>query len=118
MVQILQVAEINKKSRGGKPNSLAMEDRLLMSLEYMREYRTYFDVAASYGISESSCYRNTRWIEDILIKHSDFRLPGRKELLKSDVSYEVVLVNATETPIERPKKDRSAFIQVRRKETP
>ena len=30
MVQILQVAEINKKSRGGKPNSLAMEDRLLI----------------------------------------------------------------------------------------
>ena len=33
IVQILQVSEINKKSRGGKPNTLAMEDRLLMTLE-------------------------------------------------------------------------------------
>ena len=31
-----------------------------MSLEYMREYRAYFHVAASYGVSESSCYRNIR----------------------------------------------------------
>ncbi len=31
-------------------------------------------------------------------------LPGRKALLKSDVEYEVVLIDATETPIARPKK--------------
>lgn len=116
IVQILQAAEISKKIQGGKPNILTMEDRLLMALEYMREYRTYFHVAASYGISESSCYRNIRWIEDVLVKHPDFRLPGRKELLRSDVSYEVVLVDATETPIERPKKDRSAFTQARKKD--
>ena len=93
-----------------------MEDRLLMTLEYMREYRTYFHVAASYGVSESSCYRNIRWIENVLVKHPDFRLPGRKALLKSDVLYEVVLVDATETPIERPKKDKSTFTQERRKD--
>ena len=93
-----------------------MEDRLLMTLEYMREYRTYFHVAASYGVSESSCYRNIRWIENVLVKHPDFRLPGRKALLKSDVLYEVVLVDATETPIERQKKDKSTFTQERRKD--
>ena len=49
-----------------------------------------------------------------LIKHPDFRLPGRKELLKSDVLYEVVLVDATETPIERPKKDKNAFTPARK----
>jgi hypothetical protein len=31
-------------------------------------------------------------------------LPGRKALLKSDVEYDVVLIDATETPIERLKK--------------
>ncbi len=87
-----------------------------MTLEYIREYRTYFHVAASYGVSESSCYRNVRWIEDVLIKHPDFRLPGRKELLKSDISYEVVLLDATETPIERPKKDKNTFTQARKKD--
>ena len=105
MIEILEEAEKKKKVRGGKPNSLALEERLLMALEYLREYRTYFHVASSYGISESSCYRNIKWIEDTLIKHKDFALPGRKALLKSDMEYDVILIDATETPIERPKKE-------------
>lgn len=92
-----------------------MEDRLLMTLEYLREYRTYFHIATAYQISESACYRNIRWVEDTLVKHPDFALPGRKALLKSDVNYEVVLIDATETVIERPKKDKSTSIQVKRK---
>ncbi|MBS4166359.1 hypothetical protein NEOC65_001445 [Neochlamydia sp. AcF65] len=69
----------------------------------------------SYGISESSAYKAVKWIEDTLIKHPDFALPGRKELLKSDTEYEVILVDATETPIERPKKNKSAIIPGKRK---
>ena len=117
MVGILKEAEFSKKSLGGRPNKLSIEDQLLMALEYIREYRTYFHVAASYQVSESACYRNIRWIEDVLIKHPDFALPGRKALLKSDMSYEVVLIDATETPIERPKKTKDIFIQEKRKST-
>jgi len=36
MVEILKEAEVQKKARGGKPNKLPMEDRLLMMLEYTR----------------------------------------------------------------------------------
>ena len=60
-------------------------------------------------MSESTCYEIIKWIENTLIKHPDFALPGRKALLKNDMEYEVVLIDATETPIERPKKDKSAF---------
>lgn len=118
MIGILKAAEVKKKSLGGKPNQLEIEDRLLMTLEYIREYRTYFHVAASYGVSESACYRNIKWIEDVLIKHPDFSLPGRKALLKSDVEYEVVLIDATETPIERPKKSKNIITPAKRKDTP
>jgi hypothetical protein len=38
----LKEEEKGKKARGGKLNKLTMEDRLLMALEYWREYRTYF----------------------------------------------------------------------------
>lgn len=116
MLEILKEAETKKKAAGGKPNHLAMEDRLLMALEYIREYRTYFHVASSYGLSESACYRNIKWIEDTLIKHPDFALPGRKALIKNDFEYEVVLIDATETPIERPKKDRKNTTQGKRKD--
>lgn len=104
MLKILKKEEKNKKSQGGSPNKLALADRLLMSLEYLREYRTYFHLGQSYGISESACYRNCRWVEDTLIQSRQFSLPGRKALLKSDTEYELVLVDAGESPIERPKK--------------
>jgi hypothetical protein len=116
MIHILEEAERIKKALGGKANRLSLQDRLLMSLEYLREYRTYFHVASSYGLSESACYKNIRWIENTLIKHPDFALPGRKALLKSDMEYELVLIDATESPIERPKKSKGDTIQERKKD--
>lgn len=118
MVNILTQAETELKVCGGRPHKVLIEDRLLMTLEYWREYRTYFHISRSYNLSESSCYRNIRWIEDILIKDGQFSLPGRKALVKSDVIYNLVLVDATETPIERPKKNKSTFTQARKRDTP
>lgn len=117
MLDILRDADQRKKAKGGRKNKLCLEDQLLVSLEYIREYRTYFHIGKSYGISESSAYKAIKWVEDTLIKHKDFALPGRKTLLKSDVEYDVVLVDATETPIERPKKNKNTFIQGKRKDT-
>lgn len=108
MVDILRGADERKKSRGGRKNKLIIEDQLLMTLEYLREYRTYFHVGQSYGISEGSAYKGIKWVEDTLIKHPDFALPGRKALLKSEIDCEVVLIDATESPIERPKKSKGA----------
>jgi hypothetical protein len=51
---------------------------LLMPLECIRQYRVYFHVSQSYGVSESTAYKTVKWIEDTLIKHPDFALPGRK----------------------------------------
>lgn len=116
MLLVLKEAEILKMKKGGRPHKLSLEDRLLMALEYLREYRTYFHVATSYGISESNCYQSIRWIENTLIKCGKFTLPGRKELLKSDIDYEVILIDATESPIERPKKNRKDTILEKRKD--
>jgi transposase len=104
MLGILKENDERKKVKGGRKNKLSLENQLLMALEYIREYRTYFHISKSYGVSESTAYKTVRWIEDTLIKHPDFALPGRKALLKSDIEYEVMLVDASETPIERPKK--------------
>ena len=118
MINILGEADKKKKVRGGRKNKLSLEDRLLMSLEYIREYRTYFHVSQSYGVSESTAYDTIKWIEETLIKHPDFALPGRKALLKSNMAYDVILIDATETPIERPKKSKNTITQGRRKDIP
>lgn len=104
MKEILEAAEQQEKRRGGKPNKLAISERLLMSLEYLREYRTYFHLGQSYGISESACYRNCRWVEDRLIKSKQFHLPGKKALYDEQASGNIILLDVTESPVERPKK--------------
>ncbi|UNF61845.1 helix-turn-helix domain-containing protein [Spiroplasma poulsonii] len=74
MLDILKVAEIEKiLKKGGKTNKLSLENRLLMTLLYWREYQIYFHLGKSFDISEANCYRNIKWIEDILIKNPDFQ---------------------------------------------
>lgn len=105
MIEILQTVEDKKLITGGRPSKLTLEERLLMTLEYLREYRTYFHISNDYGITESACFKIIRKTEDILIKSKKFSLPKRKERLTSEDTMEVFLVDATETPIERPKKN-------------
>ena len=111
---ILEQSNKMKKMKGGRKNKLSIENMLLMSLEYIREYRTYFHVSQSYGISESTAYKTVRWIEDTWIKDPIFSLPGRRALVKSDAEYKVILIDATETPVERPKKNKNTFTRERK----
>lgn len=117
MVEILRQAYNLKHAKGGRPRKLQVEDMLLMALEYLREYRTYFHIAKSYEVSESAAYITIKWVEDTLIKHPDFALPGKKALLKSDFEYETILIDVTESPIERPKKNKKNSTQARKKGT-
>jgi hypothetical protein len=111
---ILKEAEEIKMKEGGRPHKLTIEDRLLMTLEYLREYRTYFHIATNYNLSESNAFRAIKWIENTLIKSGKFSLPGRKALLESDVEYELILIDATESPIERPKKNKRNTTRARK----
>ena len=67
MLKILSDADRKKKARGGRRNKLNLKDQLLVTLEYIREYRTYFHIGKSYDISESTVYKTVRWVEDCLL---------------------------------------------------
>ena len=110
--------QIKNVRKSGRESKLSIEDKLLATLEYLREYRTYAHIAASYGVHESQIVRYARWVETTLIKEGTFRLPGKKELLKPDAQYEIVLVDATESPIERPKRSKNFTIPGRKKDIP
>ena len=87
IVEILKKSYAEKHRRRGRKPKLSIGNQLLAALEYWREYRTYAHIAASYGIAESNIYRNIKWIEETLIKDGTFSLPGKKELLRSDVTF-------------------------------
>ena len=115
MLEILRRKFAIKHAKGGRKPKLPIEEQLLATLEYIREYRTYAHIAASYQIDESNMYRMIRWVEDTLVRDGTFSLPGRKALLKSDMEYEVILIDATESPVERPKKSKDTTTVVRKR---
>jgi len=102
----------------GRPTKLNRADQLLMTLMYWREYRTEFHIAQSYGVSEATVCRTIRKVENALVRSGKFRLPGKKALQASDTVFEVVLVDVSEQPIERPKKAKNGIIAVKRSVTP
>ena len=113
VVVVKEVEEVRKKILG-RPLKLSYEDQVMMMLEYLREYRTYFSLGGIYNISEANCYKICRRIEDILIKSKEFKLPNRKDLYE-DPNIEVVVVDAVESAIERPKKSKGNTIQERKR---
>ena len=98
----------------GRPSKLSRADQLLLTLMYWREYRTEFHIAGDYGLSESTVCRTIQKIENVLIKSKQFHLPGKKKLQPSETIIEVVLVDVTEQPIERPQKDKASITAVKR----
>ena len=97
----------------GRPAKLSVEDQVLLTLEYLREYRTMFHIAKSWGLSESTISRIITRVEDILSTAPEFHLPvKRRENLPPDI--EVVVVDVVETLVERPQKNNVAIIRERK----
>src|SRR5437762_5177554 len=117
MVEVVS-NHLYKKRRVSGPTKLSVEDQVLMTLEYWREYRTFFHIAKSWGLHESSVWRTIRRAEDILTKSRAFKLPGKKVLQPSDHEIEFIVVDVAETPVERPKKSRKPITAARRSDTP
>ena len=112
------LAVIEKGLRNfGRPTKLSRADQLLMTLMYWREYRTEFHIAQSYGVSEATVCRTIRKIEDALVRSKKFRLPGKKTLQASDTVFEVILVDVSEQPVERPKKAKNGITAAQRSVT-
>ncbi len=117
MVNLVKEVEAQRKKVSGRPLKLSYEDQVLLSLEYLREYRTYFSLGQTYGISESNAFKICRKIEDILVASKEFKLPNKKDIYE-DPAIECILVDASESVVERPKKNKENTIQERKRSIP
>lgn len=103
--------------RGPKP-SLSAEDELLMMLMYYREYRSFEHIGLSYDLSEAQTRRIIKRTENWLASSKLFALPGKRKLVETENHFEIVLVDVSEHPIERPKKSSDSTTRARRRGTP
>jgi len=106
LLEELRAAE-RAKTKRGRPCKLSLEDQLLMPLGYWRESRPLFQLGMPRGMSEGTVSQRVRWVEDTLIGSGRVALPKRTERFAggSPGPFRVVVVEATETPVERPKKN-------------
>ena len=115
MVSVITEQVEQKKRKPGKPSKLSIEDQVLMSLDYWREYRTYFQIGQAWEVHESTVSRIVRKVENALIRAGMFQLPGKKQLLDREAIAKLIVIDATETPIERPKKGQRRFYSGKKK---
>ena len=91
--------------RGRKDSKMALEDRLLLTLYYLRHYPTLINLAAVFDISESYCHKIYSRTARLLVKIE--KLPNRKALLEDPKV--TVVIDVSEQPIERPVKNQKAY---------
>ncbi len=118
MLEVLRQSE-RQKNRSGRPSKLSLADQLLLTLVYWREYRTQFHIAKSYGVHEANANRIIRKVEGVLAASGAFKLPGKRAARSADgAELPFVVIDATETPIEKPKKSSGVAIAGERNDIP
>jgi hypothetical protein len=115
MVEVLQPDLQRIGKRGGQPK-LNVEEQLLMTLEYWREYRTYFHIGKSWGIDESTVCRIVSQGRKIANSLSGIQAT-RKETTasKRPLKWKILVVDVTAPPIERPQKKQRRYYSGKKK---
>src|SRR5215470_9196645 len=109
MLSILQKEFDVLHKNGGKPPKLTPEDKLYVTLKYLREYRTMDSIAAEYSVCKGTVCLAIQWVEDTLVRDGTFALPGKKVLKRKSASIEYIVIDVTESPINRPKMNQKEY---------
>ena len=86
MIEVLSEADKIKKSKSVRPSKLSTKDKLLITLEYLREYRTYFHISTNYGLSKSNRFEVIRWVENTLINPQRLNVLIDIEIIEKDLN--------------------------------
>jgi hypothetical protein len=118
MLEILEAAYKELHKAGGRPSRLSVEDKLSVTLQYLREYRTMAHIGWDWGVAKSRVHDAIKWVENTLVKDGTFSLPGKKVLRESADEITYIVVDVTESPVERPKKNRKSITAGRKSGIP
>jgi len=114
MKEILDKEYEKMHMKGGSPPKMSVEDKLYAALKYLREYRTMESISGDYGVSKSTICESIQWVENTLTKDGTFKLPGKKVLKEADGTIEYIVIDVTESPVNRPKKTKNHIIPAKK----
>lgn len=95
----------NPLSKRGLSAEISLENQLLLTLEYLRQYGTFLSLGVSYGISESYANKIYHKIRPILSEILSLKNPQKLQFK----NLKNVIVDVTVQPIERPEKNQEIY---------
>jgi hypothetical protein len=102
---------VERYKRPGRNHKLVLADRVLMLLLYYRSYISQFFVGFLFGLDDSQVCRSIKALEPLLATVT--ALSKTRQLSQKDI--EEIIMDATEQPIERPKRGQKTFYSGKKK---
>jgi len=106
MHAILESAYKEMRKKGGRKRKLSVLDMLIVFFAYYHDYRTMENIAFDYGCHKQRISEAIAWVESTHVKDGTFVLPSKRELIKSNTSIVIAVVDVKEQETERPEKNR------------
>lgn len=101
--------------RQGRKSSISLPNQLLICILYLRNYDTFINLGMQFGISESYAQKRFNFTKMILLRCLD--LPDELSL-KDTLQTNLVAVDVSEQPIERPVKHQEKYYSGKKNTTP
>jgi len=118
LLRLLQAADaFQRKSSAGRKPQLSVLDKLVITLMYWREYRTYRHIAFDYSVGKSTIGEVILWVENTIIASGLCNLKSARELRENPNKIKIAIIDVTEQEIERPKRGRRTGIPARKSDT-
>jgi hypothetical protein len=118
LLRLLEVADtFQRKSTAGRKPQISVLDKLVITLQYWREYRTYRHIAFDYGVGKSTIGDAVIWVENTVIKSGLCNLKSARELRENPSKIKMAIVDVTEQEIERPKKAQKNWYSGKKNDT-
>ena len=96
----------------GRKSGLALQQQVLLTLTYLRQYITFLNLGIQFNISESYAQKRFVYIRNILIQ--ELHLPAHQALSLHTLTL-AVSMDVSEQPIERPQKDQKEYYSGKKK---
>ena len=118
MVELVAEDYRQVHQRRGRRSKLDPEAKVLITLDYLRNYGTFLELSFKYGVSETTARTIVERVENVLVRSGKFSLPNRNELRNAPERPMTFLIDATDTIIQRPKKNSGRTTQANATDTP
>jgi hypothetical protein len=100
------LAQYQKEFRKtGKQPKLSGADQILLTLLFLREHRSEFEIGHIYGVSEGTVRRTIKKVKNTMMKSVEFDLSGNNLLQPGNTLIEADLFEAAEKPVVEPSDD-------------